>query len=221
MFSQNFFDDAFYQMEHMKRRMLQDFERSLDRSFSGYGGYGLGSRDLGLGSRDLGLGSRDFGLSSRDPYLRPLRYEPEFLSLRRPEVLSLRIPERMPVDENTTFFAKYEVNDNGHVWKKTIEKKPGEEWKSNVEEYDQKPSLKEGQTQGSQIQGEQSKELKEGEAPKTLENKGRGTESMSRGSESMSRGSESMGRGTRSNPAEEKVEIEDMKTPSQGTSTHA
>jgi len=214
MFSHNLFDDPFYQMEQMKRRMLQDFERSLNQSFGGYsgsGGYG------GYGGYGGSGGYGGYGLGSRDPFSRPsLRYEPEILSLRHPEVLSLRIPERMPVDENTTFFAKYEVNDNGHVWKKTIEKKPGEDWKTNVEEYDQKPSIKEGQS----TQQEKPKEMQQGEVPQPLESKG----TESRGMESSgleSRSLESRGRETRGAPVEDKVDIEDIKTPSQETASRA
>jgi len=122
-------------MERVRRRMIRDFERTFNRY-------------------DPSYDFEDFGLStlSRDPFFRPLRYEPEILSLRAPSPFALRNPESLPIDENTKYYAKYEVNDNGHVWKKTIEKEPGQEWKTHVEEYDVGKAIK-GKEDTKQLKG--------------------------------------------------------------------
>ena len=163
MLAHNFFDDPYQQMERMRRRMLREFERSFYSPLSLYD--------------DTGFGLTPF----RDPFYRPVRYEPEFLSLRMPDLSAIekaiKEPEKLPIDDKTTFYGKYEVNKNGHVYKKTVEKNPGEQWKTNVEEYDVKPALNDQET----------KEVKDSETPKSLDNKQDAA------------------------PAEDKIEIEDVK----------
>jgi len=86
--------------------------------------------------------------------------EPVFRSIREaPRRVSIREP-----DENT---AKYEINDNGHVWKKTIEKEPGQEWKTHIEEFDteeRKEALKDEGTKRLQ-------ESQEAKSPSKEQNK--------------------------------------------------
>jgi len=90
--------------------------REFDRAYRTFGRY---SRPYNI------LDTRSFLEDEFDSFI-----EPAFSSIKEaPRRLSNREP-----DENITVYAQYEINDNGHVWKKTIEKEPGKEWKAHIEE---------------------------------------------------------------------------------------
>jgi len=71
--------------------------------------------------------------------------------------------------EKSSIFMKYEINDNGNVWMKTMRKEPGQEWKIDVEEFNSKDH---------QLKGEKQEALKEFEQTKSLENEKRSKQEM-------------------------------------------
>jgi len=79
--------------------------------------------------REFDRAYRDFGRLYRPYDILDTRsfLEDKFDSFIEPVFRSVReAPRRQTIrepDENTTVYAtKYEINDNGHVWQKTIEK---------------------------------------------------------------------------------------------------
>jgi len=131
MLVNHFFDDPFRQLYSMQRRLSRDFDRDFDRADKDFGRY--------YRPYDM-LDTRSFLEDEFDSFI-----EPAFRSIREaPRRLSVREP-----DENATVYAKYEINHNGHVWKKTIEKEPGKEWKTHIEEFDTEERKKALKDQGS------------------------------------------------------------------------
>jgi len=150
MFVNRFFDDPFSSMHSLERRIARDFDKAFGRHLRPF----------------------DYGFMGSDSF-----FEDPFESIIEPTFRAIREIPRRPslrdVDENTTYHAKYMINDNGHVWEKTIDKEPGKEWKSHVEEYDlpERKKLLGGeetkQLKDSKIEEEPMKNAEETKSPAT------------------------------------------------------
>jgi len=117
MLSRHFFDDSFYHFDNLDRRVMREFDREFDRAFDR-------AFDRRLGLFDA-------------PEFRDLRHLEDRLLRHEQEVLALRDNDFVPeADENSYVHLNYEVNNNGHVWKKTMDKVPGKNWETHISEYD-------------------------------------------------------------------------------------
>jgi hypothetical protein len=94
--------------------------------------------------------------------------------------------------ENTTYFKRVETNDNGHVRIKTISKKPGSEWETNIEEYQGEQPVCKIQTEGKQaIEGKESKEAPQKQTLETKKESKKENVGQTSGSKSSGSGSTS------------------------------
>jgi len=179
MLSRHFFDDPLYTMHKLEHKVEKELERDLKRTlrmvddpelkhlidtqrrelsrWRRYDPYFL-SQPRGLSPWERSF-LRDTPSYFDDIESRFFGNSPGFLSIREPQ-----IPTLTNVDENSSVRLKYEVNDNGRIYRKTVSKEPGEEWKTTVEEYDTgKKAVKDTNEETKQLK-EGTQEIKSGES---------------------------------------------------------